>query len=513
MKRISLWIVILLILLPLLMTGLQALATRVINQDAVKKRIETTISQEFGGTLRYEKVRVAILPRPRIVIERPVVSIPGSLSGTSASLDVNFDLLPLFLGHARIGHVRLDQPDLTLVLSAIAAQESPPDGSVRRSLAAVLGWLAAKMPNLAIRIDQGRVVAIREQEEVFTLKDVAIRLSFGPPDAETPDSGKAREAEPFLITGRVQGVLTRNTAFAGPVRVRIGAFEARPHTLSFSDAEIRILDAEGTLSGTFEDYLTPQPKADFTATGSAGTQAIQWVRTAASLAPELTPRAPLAISKIHLAWTRGGTARIQGSALVRRTTSLSFEVQLSPNRLTIQDLRIQDADSKAAMAMDWQPNLLDVSFRGNLTQSSLQRLFEQGRFKFGWLRGDIHTRIVLDRPRESTTQGRLEGERLVLPVQTTVPVVIERLVLRAADRTITVDPLVLALGATNHTVTGDITGSSDEWLIDLATDGLKWETLSEMFVLAASDCCHGLARVGRSPVSWNAISVRFPLSK
>lgn len=90
---------------------------------------------------------------------------------------------------------------------------------------------------------------------------------------------------------------------------------------------------------------------------------------------------------------------------------------------------------------------------------------------------------------------------------------IERLVLRAADRTITVDPLVLALGATNHTVTGDITASSDEWLIDLATDGLKWETLSEMFVLAASDCCHGLARVGRSPVSWNAISVRFPLSK
>jgi hypothetical protein len=83
----------------------------------------------------------------------------------------------LLVGKVRIADVRLDHPDVTLILAeerpAPKAGEGAPSD---RNLGSMLGRLAATMPNLDIRIDKGQLVFIRQEQSVFALKDAAIRL-------------------------------------------------------------------------------------------------------------------------------------------------------------------------------------------------------------------------------------------------------------------------------------------------------------------------------------------------
>lgn len=484
MKRVILWTLIPLILAPLLFVGLTYLATRLINQDAVKDRIETTVSRDLGGQIRYERVGLTILPRPQVVITNPSITVPGSLEAKSKSLKVTFELLPLLVGNARLADIRLDDPDVTLVLEDEPSEQGRADSpSSHQSLPSVLGRLAAAMPNLAIRIDHGHLAFVRRQNPVFALDDATIRLAFS---ATTPPDRTPSGAEPFRIVGSARGVLTSHPSFPGPVKIRIDAFEAGPHTIAFSDSEMQVLDAALTISGRFDGYSTPDPAADFTLSGPVGPEAVRWIRTIASLPPAFALRTPVALSRLHVSWKRGGTTVVDGSASVRRSVAVSFNVERSPTHVTIRQLHVKDVDSdaKVTVDLDQRSRLLDLSFKGALTESTLGRLFERERSQIGWLRGDFTARIVLDRPRESTAQGDLEGEQVPVPKVMPVPVLINRIKVQAHERTVAFDPLVVTLGTTQQTVRGRVSASADEWVLDLAADHVAWEPLAELFAHA-----------------------------
>ncbi|MEW6683502.1 MAG: AsmA-like C-terminal domain-containing protein [Nitrospirota bacterium] len=476
MKRSVRWILIPLLLIPLLFVGFTILAGRLINQDGIKNRIETAVSRELGGQLQYQRVGLAIFPRPQVVISRLSVTIPGSMAGTSESLKVAFELLPLFVGKARLADVRLSHPDVTLILGDTPSTRGDADTAPsNRPLAAVLGWLATTMPNLAIRIDHGRLVFSRQEEPAFVLDDASIRIAFSPEDAA-----------PFRITGNARGVLTKEE-LPGPVTLRIGTFDARPHTVSFTDSEVQALDGDWTVSGRFDDYLTTHPAADFTIAGSIGPDTMQWIRTATSLPEELLLRTPVSVSSAHLAWKSGGTVQVKGSASVQRDVSIAFNVQRSPDYFTIDELGVRDKDSQAAFTLDLRNRVLRLSFAGHLAHSTLARVFEQQRVEFGSLAGDFRTQIALDRPRDSTAQGRLEGDRLVLPIQTRIPVFIDRVVAQATEGTVSVDPLVITIDGIQHTVRGQISADAEQWLLDLHVDRLDWGTIAQFFGSRTAD--------------------------
>jgi len=480
MKRALRWILILVILAPLLFVGLTILATRLINQEAIKNRIETAVSRDLGGQLTYERVGLTVLPRPQVVITNPSLTVPGSVDATAKSLNVAFRFLPLLVGKARLADVRLEHPDVTFVLGNEPSGQGGTDAaSSHRSLPSVLGWLATTMPNLTIRIDQGSLAFVRKQKPVFALKDAAIRLAFSPVEGVAPGPAAADE-EPFRIAGTARGVLTDHLSFPGPTKVRIGAFEAGPHTFTFSDSEVRVLDVDGTVDGRIDDYLTIRPTADVVVAGSIGPKAMQWVRTTASLPEELLLRTPVSIKSAHVVWTAGSAARVTGSATVQRDVAIAFNVQRTPNHFTIDELSVRDKESKAAFTLDFRDRVLGFSFAGHLAHSTLARVFEQQRVKFGSLKGEFRARIVLDRPRDFSAEGRLEGDRLVLPVKTRIPVFIDRVVAQAAKQTVSVDPLVLTLGETQHTVRGQIAASPEQWLLDLSVDDVNWATIENL---------------------------------
>jgi len=489
-KRIALWILISLILFPLLLAALQFFATRIINQDAIKNHIETTVSQKLGGELHYKDVRLSIFPRPRVVIRAPSISIPGSFSATLRSIDINFELWPLLRGQPRVENVRLDRPEITLALKpprpSPNGTETPAGAPEEQSIATLLGVVASEIPSLEIQIQHGRFTINQNRQILLTLRDVDGRIVFLPIETPAGGSDAFETARAFRITGSVEAVLTDDATGPGPVRIRIGSFDARPRMISFSDSQVRMLDAAVNVSGRIQDGLSAEPAAEVIMAGTVGYDTVQWIRTAAALPAEWVIHAPVFLSQVRLLWQYGGSTRIKGSASLQHDVSLSFNLERGPDYFTVHGLRVRDNDSQALLALSFRHKVLDLSFTGNLAQATLGRLFERRGVEFGWLKGDFRTRVVLDHPRDSTAQGRLEGERLVFPFQTRVPVLIDHVILRAEDKTLTLDPVVVRLSATPHTVRGQITAAPDQWLLNLTSDGLDWEPLARLFASDAN---------------------------
>lgn len=460
MKKIVLGLLSACLLFLVLLATLIVLAPLIINKPAAKVRIEAALSRALGGPVTYKRAGLSIFPHPHVRISDPRLSIPGKLSGTMAAIDIYAELRPLLTGTVRITAVWLDHPDIALILLADRRPGEIP---------------AFSLPPVSLLVAKGRLTVMQNQQRLVALQDLEMHVDALPP---------AASEAPFHLAGSVQGVLSDVAALPGPVNFTIAHFDALPQTLSFSDARVRLLDTPFTVSGRLVDYLTTLQTADLTVEGTIGPEAVRWIRTLTTLPPEMTLQPPITLSRGHLIWNSNGIIRMAGDASAQNGLFLSFDVSKTPDLINVKELEIRDAESKAALTLTLMKKRLNLSFSGHLSQITLNNLFEHERFQFGSIRGKLDARIALDRPLESTIRGTLEGERLVPPFTLNVPVIINRVSLKAAGRTVTVNPLVLTLGGTSHTVTGGVTASAAGWGIDLKSDGLEWESLQGLFAPA-----------------------------
>jgi hypothetical protein len=486
-KKILWGIVAAFALLVALLVALQFLAPRLINQESVKNNIEAIVSKGLGGKLVYDRLDYFILPSPGIRLRGPNISIPGRMTGTLNFLDIYLEWLPLFTGKIRIADVILERPEFTFAIPgktetrpAPAIEKSPKDNPM-----VILAAAASGMPNLSIQIKEGGLTFTEDERKLVSLRDVDTVMAFEPPMTQGGGEGVSL-GQSFRITGNFRGTLTEES-LPGPVRITVERFEVSPQTISMTETRTQFLDASFDLSGRIDDYLTLDRKVDLTLNGTLGPNTMHWIITAASLPSELTVQTPLVFSRTHLQWERGKMMRVAGTAVVGQGPSVSYEVLQGSDRFAVKELRIQDKGSKAALTMNYENRILDLSFAGNLVPSTLNGFFEHEHFEFGWLQGDFKSRIVLDHPTESTAKGTLTGERLVLPLRKKTPVTIDRISLSAADHTLTLNPIVLAYGSYHHTVKGDLKAMENGWLLDLNSDGLEWEGLQVLILPDATE--------------------------
>jgi AsmA-like C-terminal region len=267
----------------------------------------------------------------------------------------------------------------------------------------------------------------------------------------------------------------------GPVSFRIPNARLETGLVQFSDCDVKMMDSWLHLGGRIAKKGPQEPSADLRGEGTVGPDLMKWIWATASLPDEWAVRAPLSLRPVHLEWNRGGKTHLDGSLSVQQSVSITFDLEKTPDEMAVQTLRVQDQDSKAELAVQIRNRVLDLFFSGNLAPSTLDHIFEQKRFNFGWVKGEFQTRAFLDRPRESIARGRLEAERVLLPVKTRLPVLIDRVVVQASDRAIRVDPLVLTVGEVQNTVSGRIVAGAEEWQIDVSSDALKWDSISGFF--------------------------------
>jgi AsmA-like C-terminal region len=464
-KKIVLGLLSACLLVLVLLAVLLALAPWFINERAVKERIEAALTQTLGGPVTYERAALSIVPHLHVSITNSRFLLHGRLSGVVQSIDLNAAWRPLLTGTVRITAVRLGHPDVALTLSAGERPGVTP---------------AFNLPPVSLLVAKGRLTITQNRQRLVAMQDLDMQIDALPPATQSRPAGAA-PTELFHITGSMQGVISEAASLPGPVSFSVQRFDAIPRTLSFSDARVQLLDTPFVISGRLDDYLTTLQTVDLSLNGTVGPEMVQWIRTLTSLPPEMTLHPPVLLSHGRLVWHRDGTLGLKGTATVQNNVVVSFDVSRTPDRLTVQALEIRDAESKADLAFTLRKKTLILAFSGRLSQTTLNNLFEHERFQFGWIRGDLNARIALNRPSDSIAHGTLEGEGLLPPFTLKVPVIINRISLKAEGRIVTVNPLVITVGGKSHVVTGSATASADGWGIKLKSDGLEWEPLQALF--------------------------------
>jgi hypothetical protein len=461
------------------------LLPRLVNTELVRSKIESTISRDLGGTLAYDRVALSIIPHPRIVLRQLKVEIPGKASVALASLDIYPALLPLLHGSLQITEVHLERPWVTVTLpeaSEPKRKKKGPTSGPERSLDQVLAVASKKMPGIIILIDEGRLSVMRGDRTTLTIRDLNGHVAFlpekkgiGPTDRPLQDT--------FRVEGNAKCSIDSPGMPMGPVLLSVEQFEALPGVFTFSHARARVSDLSVSLSGRFNDFLSPLPKADLSISGTAGPNALQWLRDSASLSPLLTLRSSLALSDTRIRWERGGPLQVTGTASIKNGPSLAFDVQVSPQSITLKRLALRDRESQLTIALHMSERIVDLSVAGNLTRQTLDDLFGHKLFQFGSIKGDLKVHLPLDRLSAASAEGVLETEQMVVPWKSEVPFTIDRLVLSAGDRDVKLNPAAITLGRSKGVFSGTISTRNDGLALnlDLASPEVEWDDLREIF--------------------------------
>lgn len=173
------------------------LASRVIDLESVKGKIQTTLSREIGGSVAFEQLDIAIFPRPCVKARLLSISLPGMVEGTADSLRIYPRILPLFSGKLRVAQITVNAPDLFVRLPEKPAQKKKarePDtlAAVKEAIVAAGTRLASQVPSLIIVIQDGKVALSHARNPLITAEQLEVRIVFPPQgfsisvDCETP---------------------------------------------------------------------------------------------------------------------------------------------------------------------------------------------------------------------------------------------------------------------------------------------------------------------------------------
>jgi len=154
-----------------LLAGIAALATMLIDTDAVRHKVERRVSAVIGGDARYGSIALGLLPRPRASIRGLHFSVPDVVEGRAALVDVQLALLPLLAGDVRIRQVRIEQPELAVQFAT--GDSSDPWSAYRTTLTPVVDALVREAQGLSLEISSGKLDVMQQGRRIVALSDVA----------------------------------------------------------------------------------------------------------------------------------------------------------------------------------------------------------------------------------------------------------------------------------------------------------------------------------------------------
>jgi uncharacterized protein involved in outer membrane biogenesis len=488
-KRVFFWGFLLLGAVMLFFVLLVLIAPKAINREAVRSRIEATISKELGGTVTYDRVELVLIPRPKIEFRNLKIEIPVTASVSIAAAKIYARLFPLLQGRFDVSSVTLDRPALALVLPDTGArsskrtiQKTPPTD---RTVSSVLAVASRKMPDFSIAISRGTLSLVREGRRVLSLADLDAVLAFVPGPQEGPGrSGRASDDQ-YHITGKAQAVISGTVALPGPLRISIARFDAYPKNLVVAQSRARLLDMDMTLSGSVEDYLSAAPRSNIVFSGSIGQDTSVWIRTLAGLPEAVMIRAPIKVRDVRLRSSGTGSSSslsLAGSVTAKDGAAISFALRYEPDLLAVERLQVKDRESDAVLRLTSGKKDLDLAFNGTLTGDTLSRIVDREHMPFKRITGDIHVHLPRDRWSETAAEGTLEGEGLIIPSPLTASFTVDRFSTRYHGSTVDLRPVVLSLGQDILTLEGTASLSRTGVAVDLdvSADRIDMASLQEL---------------------------------
>jgi hypothetical protein len=268
-RKNLIWITVSLGIFVFLAVALLLIGPKLINLEPVREKIRTSLSEELGGKVEYEGIDIAFLPRPRVAVRGAKWSIPGRLKGTLETITVCPEILPLLKGELRISSIRAVAPEFDVKIpqepeGREEAKAPPSFSALEDKMKAVLVSIALRVPNLAIRIERGRLDLSSGKKGAFSLKDINADIAVPPRNLKVEIHSASNLFENISFHGDFN---TEN--FKGSGRIALSSLRPQALTDSFMpEIPIKLEDCLMDLSLDFKvDGLTTL-EADLTAASS-----------------------------------------------------------------------------------------------------------------------------------------------------------------------------------------------------------------------------------------------------
>jgi hypothetical protein len=151
-------------------------ASWLINREPVQKRIRHALERNAETIVKYERLHLALLPRPHVTLSKALVAVPGKLSAVLPEAAIYAEWLPLFSGKIRLAKARLEHPDIAVYLSEKPGVRHDEEGQAPFAETEEFesGMMSVReiAPHLEIVINKGRLVLQRDGAGLSDIRNI-----------------------------------------------------------------------------------------------------------------------------------------------------------------------------------------------------------------------------------------------------------------------------------------------------------------------------------------------------
>jgi hypothetical protein len=400
-------------------------------------------------------------------------AVLNAVSGTIELVAKGFDIR-MTADAARWGHIVVNGA-LLVGKNSIAVQNATVSGgrSSVSGLSARFGWRVT--PWLSIKSGEAAI----DLQDIYQRRNMFESLKTQLKDVKTLKGrviftamnfrGRLLHPEQWTmdLTGSVDDLVFESPLVTHPLIMAHAGFKATTSTITFSDARLSYVDSWITTSGTITGWTGARRSADLLLRGHIDREAAVWALKTFNLPLQYLPRMPANLSRCRLSWKEGGPWSVAAKVNFRTGSAVAVDIRTGRGVFILKHLSLERAHESAVFSMERTRKTVDLSFRGVLTQESLDRIFENPPLHVAWLRGDAQAQLFFDDPGRSTAKGALSAGAFFFEPKRGHPVMVKEVELRANGSTVTVKKAALLWGDTPMEIKGWVGAAEEGFRVDL----------------------------------------------
>ncbi len=254
----------------------------------------------------------------------------------------------------------------------------------------------------------------------------------------------------------------------GPLRLDGGSVRVDPGALQIAGVKAELLDTALQLSGSVTGLRDGTPRLDLQATGAVGKRIIDWGWRHARLADKFSLLEPFEARPARVRWPVDGGVEAGGELIFAGKTAVSFDARIEPGLVDLRKLAVQDEKSNMRIAVLRHKSVLEGSFAGTLSGSSLDRIVRARQLPQAQMSGNLTYRVPLKEPRDFRANGSLRVSDLTSlgwwlgPMHMTI----HRADVKATERTLRLDTS-FSIQEAKFDVNGTLRGTDERYALDL----------------------------------------------
>ena len=285
----------------------------------------------------------------------------------------------------------------------------------------------------------------------------------------------------FKMSGSAENLLVNTSLLPGPLNVKSGKFQMQTGQLTFSDAGAGFLDASSLVSGSVNTSLENVRMGDLRLSGTVGPKALKWIKSTFSIPEYVRTDQAIAVSDGRLRWQEKGETTFEGSMKTGSGQSVALDLSKGSDSLTIRKLDVTDTVSKASVSLDVQGKKIRGGFKGRLAASTAAGLITTPQIQGGMVEGEITAEFSEGDVASVSAQGRLRGEKIILPWKKDMPLRIDSLDMSAERGSISIGSARLRLGENAVSLKGNVASKAGGMVLDMdvSSDRIVWDDIAK----------------------------------